>query len=1413
MDATPLDARFDEPTSSRRRLHRQRGTRGRSPSADRGGWRPLWLSRTVLLAFIALFLLLAAGLGAIYLVVLHEQGFSLSVTNNHYSWTYGPTVILVCVVGLWRRVNYCTMINQPWHELSRESPQDAATTVLLDYMWPLQVSSLWASLKRGHPAVSASILVFALLKVIIVISTTLFLPGEAFIHRQVQLSLESSFDPTTFWNATPTGSYFIENATIPNIYLIGAADRVSYSNISADPVWAYVNLRNEYSSDPPIELSTAFTGFSIQSQAPGRGVKLAADVDVFQPNTICEVVNIDWPRDIVETTVNLTMRTSSCNIGQIELPTCLLGEDCPEKVNYFLVERVNCMGEGMGFSTILDETTPNTYQYAMIVVEMDSVTAVRTVDIYEATTQPFPTGSPTVSVFQPDLPGPTDSAGDSAETTDSLVGIEPTGSVGVIGPFAQTDPSDAPGIVKRLILGIPGDDGKYPVFEGRAVRVAAVSCSLSYTISRAVASASGPDMNQVYALDTTTISHQVGPSSIPNFSSLQVSEAVFSTLQTAGGIFNHSELARDGLGGRTLLGLIGGLTASGSSVPDFEPLFNVENLRARTQEVLNGVSQQLMRHYFLLPYQDSQTALFQGSIEYSEPRLLVRPLALWTMLGLFVACASLVIVLVLCAKRGVAPPSPATLATSLSTLASSPDMVNLLSGASGGRARQIRERLTGWSFSAVPDGGSAVFRIQASEKPPPGGKGALSRAKGLIRKGARGARARATTRSKSASWVPYPARRHAVAIILFLPLACIAALEALWYFSRTDANFVTPSSDSSVVVYAVRYSSTAVLPGIATLFNAMDFAIATLTPFSALAFKGEQGASGERTLLFSMVADLPPVALYKAVRNGHAGAALSLAASTTGSLLTIAVSSLWVLNTVPRSQEATAQMRTGWAVDFEAAYKIANSSSHGGVDVFNDVQHGSSEGGGLVLLDSNIVIPDIDVDSPSDALPLTLERWNNHAASDSYVFPIPAVQPTLECSAIPQSSIVLREKDHILTTSMSIITAIAPVPDGCELASGAANTSDIEIAFDIYQQRSGSPIAVPGELHWLGLIKDLDVRPASGSDRGPSSRGCPSLGVMFGHFGDAQGDIGETFFDYQVVSYICTQRLKAVEANVTYQRVSPDATALMPNLTIPVRLHDGSESLVDPRSNVSSLSFAVADHFNFHTTTFLAEQRHYFDNFFEHLTTGPEKTPHERMFDEKVLMGAVKALYQKFMAYVIDVDFRVPLDRPGPPEDREMGRMQPILDDGVVLGTFTETVFRLEMSETSKIILEALLGAMVLFGGLAFGLVRVRGVLPRNPYPIASDMALFEGSRFLRELDREEEEEETAQVGRDEQWSGGGETSKMSGRDMARIVTGRRFRLGWWDGKTVRDSSVRGSEEDSLMSAKRFGIDLVEDSE
>jgi hypothetical protein len=160
-------------------------------------WHPIWLRKAVLFSFMALFLLLALTLIALKHFVDRNQGLSLRLTANHYSWTYGPTVLLVVVVGLWRRVNYYSMVNQPWQELAN-GPKPADKTVLLDYLSPPQIISFITAMQNGHYAVAASTLIFALFKIIIVISTTLFLLGMSVFSREVQLRRGTKFDLSLF---------------------------------------------------------------------------------------------------------------------------------------------------------------------------------------------------------------------------------------------------------------------------------------------------------------------------------------------------------------------------------------------------------------------------------------------------------------------------------------------------------------------------------------------------------------------------------------------------------------------------------------------------------------------------------------------------------------------------------------------------------------------------------------------------------------------------------------------------------------------------------------------------------------------------------------------------------------------------------------------------------------------------------------------------------------------------------------------------------------------------------------------------------------------------------------------------------------------------------------------------------------
>lgn len=54
-------------------------------------WRPSYLRRRVISAFLVVFLLMIVGLEILYQYSLEHHGFMSSNEGLHYLWTYGPT--------------------------------------------------------------------------------------------------------------------------------------------------------------------------------------------------------------------------------------------------------------------------------------------------------------------------------------------------------------------------------------------------------------------------------------------------------------------------------------------------------------------------------------------------------------------------------------------------------------------------------------------------------------------------------------------------------------------------------------------------------------------------------------------------------------------------------------------------------------------------------------------------------------------------------------------------------------------------------------------------------------------------------------------------------------------------------------------------------------------------------------------------------------------------------------------------------------------------------------------------------------------------------------------------------------------------------------------------------------------------
>ncbi|KAH7183238.1 uncharacterized protein B0J16DRAFT_307545 [Fusarium flagelliforme] len=146
--------------------------------------QPFWLSKAALAVFLLVFILCATSLIVLSSVITSRNGLSLTISSSSYSWTYGPTAILIVVLSFWRRIDYYYKVREPWRELLA-GPSSSKNSLLLDYISSFQVVSITQAVKRRHFPVAASIGGFFLIKFIILISTTLFVVMETDSERNL----------------------------------------------------------------------------------------------------------------------------------------------------------------------------------------------------------------------------------------------------------------------------------------------------------------------------------------------------------------------------------------------------------------------------------------------------------------------------------------------------------------------------------------------------------------------------------------------------------------------------------------------------------------------------------------------------------------------------------------------------------------------------------------------------------------------------------------------------------------------------------------------------------------------------------------------------------------------------------------------------------------------------------------------------------------------------------------------------------------------------------------------------------------------------------------------------------------------------------------------------------------------------
>lgn len=185
------DAVSDNQSST---LHKNQETHAQSEDKSiidvqkRNSDKTSWVHTAALWAFCLCFLGLIAALFVIRHYSIINQGFQVDQSTSSYFWKYAPTAIFAVIIAFWRQVDYRCKVQAPWIEMHRGFAS-AKNTVLLDCVSPMLPSSMCQSLKNKHFEVSASIAVFALLKVAVLFSTGLLGFHNTALNRQDVLLL------------------------------------------------------------------------------------------------------------------------------------------------------------------------------------------------------------------------------------------------------------------------------------------------------------------------------------------------------------------------------------------------------------------------------------------------------------------------------------------------------------------------------------------------------------------------------------------------------------------------------------------------------------------------------------------------------------------------------------------------------------------------------------------------------------------------------------------------------------------------------------------------------------------------------------------------------------------------------------------------------------------------------------------------------------------------------------------------------------------------------------------------------------------------------------------------------------------------------------------------------------------------
>jgi hypothetical protein len=317
---------------------------------------------------------------------------------------------------------------------------------------------------------------------------------------------------------------------------------------------------------------------------------------------------------------------------------------------------------------------------------------------------------------------------------------------------------------------------------------------------------------------------------------------------------------------------------------------------------------------------------------------------------------------------------------------------------------------------------------------------------------------------------------------------------------------------------------------IAALFSSLDFNVLLFSPFAALL---KETSLPRRAVLSQLLGKLAPLAIAEAISSRHWGALFSSVAALVGSVLTIIVSGLYII----QETHVPGSLRLRWLDVFNLTWQNSALNDSGAAETSVLIQH------------MNLTYPDWTYDEL--ALPrLDYGTWlspkgRSQQTAGSMWANIPTLRADLECEIVPRDrySITTNNiQEYVGAKDGSVHVVVkADLPASCNATAILGNSStftyDSTYAF-------ATPVRAPfdtstfcgsvQDLHFVqvspALKQNIDIIPEYRKFIDDNPPGCPSLAFTFGYFQQGVTDPAN------VTSMICFQKMQEVMANVSFKQ-------------------------------------------------------------------------------------------------------------------------------------------------------------------------------------------------------------------------------------------------------------------------------------